>query len=255
MGTTAGAFARRPRGSRVVAAATASVFNPATASLTAWWRDFASSPLSGTASAGSSGSNSLTEATDPPASGGALNGHAAMQFDGSNDKLTANGTLDTYFNANAGSGWALVTVDAVTTNAAGFSANDCIISSVTSGRFGLFLTNNAGTYSVNLGIFDGAAKVTAASGNIALATPTLVRFKWNGSNIFVNTDGFVWTSAAAGSIDNVTFGLQAGVSPSGAVFTDVNTYEIGLSDTVLDDTFMFTDLPAYINDRYSLAIA
>src|SRR5678815_176148 len=78
------------------------VFNPATLFLTGWWRgSYSASPWVGTASASSSGSNNASEATTPPAAGATVNGFAPVDFDGVDDLLRADGTLDTYFATNA----------------------------------------------------------------------------------------------------------------------------------------------------------
>lgn len=63
-------------------------FDPATLVLTHWQRgSFASSPWAATASAGDSGSRALSEATNPPSAGTAVNGFTPALFDGTNDVL------------------------------------------------------------------------------------------------------------------------------------------------------------------------
>lgn len=76
----------------------ASVFDPATLSLTGWWRaSYSGSPWVGTASAGASGSRNLTEATNPPTAGTAVDGFTPARFNGTNQKLGHAGPVATTF--------------------------------------------------------------------------------------------------------------------------------------------------------------
>lgn len=58
-----------------------------------WQVSYSGSPWVGSASAGSSGGRNLTEATNPPASGGPLNGFTPPDFDATNDRLDTGAVL------------------------------------------------------------------------------------------------------------------------------------------------------------------
>ena len=87
--------------------APAAAWDPSQLALTGFWRDFVNPTWLGSASAGTSAANDLTDPGNEPAQGTALNGWGVADFNGSNDWLLADDTCDTYFNASSLSGWVL----------------------------------------------------------------------------------------------------------------------------------------------------
>jgi hypothetical protein len=228
----------------------ASVFNPATLSLTGWWRaSFSASPWSGTASAGGSGSRDLTEATNPPAAGSAVNGLTPADFDGTNDKLTAPGTMDTYWNAGAGSGWVLAYVDAISTDNALVYLNDCILSTSPAMYLGVYLRSSG---VVGIRFVDVGEVVVSTS--ISTGAWVLVQWKYDGSTIKIRTNGNAWTSAAAGNIGLLSQSIVLGQNYDGSEKLDGKILDVGLADTALSDA-NFDNVLAYCRDRYGLALA
>ena len=77
-------------------------FTSTSLSLTGFWQaNFSASPWTGTASTGTSGSNNLSEATHPPTTGTTVSGFIPAHFNGTNQLLTATGTLATYYTISA----------------------------------------------------------------------------------------------------------------------------------------------------------
>lgn len=232
------------------AGGSAAAFDPATLSLTGWWRaSFAASPWVGVASAGSSGSRDLTEATNPPAVGSALNSHASADFDGTNDKIGTALTAADFTDVNAYSGWVLFQADAIGTNSAEGTAyeNDPLIRNGNS-NFGVTLRSSP---QVQVWHFDGAWK--AAEVTIATGTPQLVRFKYDGTNIKVSVNSGAYTSRAVGNMSAGTAAMSLGGESFAATFFNGRIWDVALTDQVLSDADL-DNVKAYINARYALAL-
>jgi hypothetical protein len=231
----------------------AEAFDPALhLALAGYWRSsYSASPWTGTASAGgTSSAQDLTEATNPPSTDTAVNGKVPANFDGTNDQLTGDDTLETYINASAESGWALVYVDAISTNDASWSQNDCIVATDASGRWGVYLKSGAGT-TVGFAHFDGAADDTVET-TIATGVWQFVQWKYDGTNIKIRVNGGAWASAAADAVDDRSYAAKVGVSPGGQFF-DGKILEIGLTDVTLADA-TFDQIRAYVTRRYGLSV-
>lgn len=228
-----------------------STFDPATLQLTGWWRaSYSASPWVGMASAGSSGANNLSEATNPPASISAL-GFTVADFDGTNDELTAADTLDTYAAAGAFSGWQLINVDAISTDNAAVYNNDSTFGTKTSTYFGIFLKSGGGSPTVHAYLWDGGDKSVSAS--IATGAWTLVQWKVDGTNITIRVNGDAWQSSAAGNIQSLAGGVRLGGDRTPTEMYDGKIAETGLIDAVLSDSD-FANIKSYINTRYALAL-
>jgi hypothetical protein len=225
-------------------------FDPATLALTSWWRaSYTASPWVGAASAGISGTRDLTEATNPPTAGAAVNGRTPAAFDGTNDSLTAGGDLDTAVNAASGSGWALVKIASLRTNNPNSYENEAIIATVTNSYYQVVLKT---TPEVIFSVFDGVSHKTA-SAPIATGTWTLVQWRHNGATVQIRVDSGAWVSTASGSVGAVTNAVKIGVDPAGTRFYYGDIADIALTDAVLTDD-EFNDVVSYINNRYGLSL-
>jgi hypothetical protein len=218
--------------------------------LTIWNKPaYGGSPWAGSASAGSSGSRSLSEATNPPAVGATLgtSGLAGADFDGTNDQLTNGTAISTLLSASAWSIWAIVNLDAIDTNDTGSPwLNDAI--AIDTGTFwSLSVRSNGGAPRAQAYQWDGAAKVAEAA--IGLSTVSLICAKYDGANISIRvrtaaTTG-AWSSNPAGNITTVTGTLRVGQSVSGAVM-DGRLWEIATAATAFSDSD-FDNVVASIN--------
>jgi hypothetical protein len=237
----------------------AATFDPATLALTGWWRaSFASSPWTPTASAGTSGSNgNLAEATNPPAVGTALNGYDSADFDGTNDALTSAATIADLINADSYSGWALIRANAIGTSATDAAPydNDPITTTNAQQHFGLALTTNGGDR-IQVYHNDGVSWKTVPSLTISTATPVLVQFRYDGTDIEARIDSGAYQSVAAGNVSAAVLDgdLMVFGGPSFAsAFADLNVWEYGVSDQTFSDAD-FDNVKDYINARYGLAL-
>jgi len=146
-----------------------------------------------------------------PADGLRDQGYASLLFDGSND-FVAGAAISSFFTAAAGEvvfRARIRSVSAGSTFAPGSTsyANDLLFGD--SGGF-LWVTvrNNAGTYTLIAGLWDGAEKAVASAA-ITLNTWNTIAMRWTGGTLTLNVNG-AETSVAAGSISTMTGLLRFG---------------------------------------------
>jgi hypothetical protein len=223
----------------------AGVFDPAYLSLTGFWRNYTNPTWSGTASAGSSGSNSLTDPGTEPAQGTALNGWGTANFNGTDDHFTASGTLDTYIAATAFTmGW-LIKPDTVTPGA------DLHLWKDSNSAVMLHITT-AGNVRLTV---NGSTSVSHA---ISASVYSLVLVRYTGSAIQIGVnelpgaDGGGTTAAFSSSL-TLTGTVDVGSDGAGFDEYDGHIAEILIADTSLSDAVL-TNYRAYINSRYALSL-
>lgn len=221
---------------------------PASLSLTGWWRaSYSGSPWVGTASAGSSGSRDLTEATNPPATGSALNGLTPADFDGVNDLLTNATTLTDYITASAYFGWVLFNADTVS---GGSAFNGPNIIADTGGFWGVAVFDLGGTPTVGPWHWDGGAKNALAT--ISTGAWNLACWRYDGVDIRLKLNSGSIVTTAAGSVSTLTGTMEVGNGFS-AIFIDGRVAEIGLMASAGTDA-LFDDIRSYVNTRYALSL-
>lgn len=224
-----------------------SAYDPAVLSLTGWWRDYAASPWVGTASAGASGGRTLTEATNPPAAGAAVNGHAPADFDGSNDKLASALTLGDFISSSHWSMWALAWVD----------------NAFASGGAGTLYTNpaffvdtpnaylTAGFSSDGMALYHNAAEYAVAQATGAWA---LLQWKYDGTDIKLRVNAGAWVGTNSTNIPDVTGTMLMGVRyDGGTTFLDGKILDFGVADSLINDA-TFDDILSYARAQYALAL-
>ncbi len=248
VGTASGAWSVTLRIHVLARKGSSSGFDAATLSLTGFWRaSYAASPWVGVPSAGSSGSRDLSEATNPPSAGAAINGLTPADFDGTNDVLTNATQMGTLLSASAWSCWALVNIDAINTNNTDVWLNDPIFND--SGAFWGIHLKSGGT--VHAYQWDGAAK--SVSETIATGAWALVQAKYDGTNLRLRVNGGSWQSVAAGNIATTTGTLRVGLTPTAGHAFDGRMADLGIANTAFSDA-TFDDLKSYINARYGLSL-
>lgn len=219
-------FGARSRGIRRLGS-----FDRASLALTGLWSNFSASPWVGSPSAGVSGDNDLSEATNPPAAGATVNGRTPADFDGTNDELDAEGTANTYFNAQTLSGWILFNADAVNTNNATTYENDCLITTRPSAYFTVFLKSTG-----EIGIRFVPTAESIVTSTFTIGAWQLVQWKYDGATIRIRVNGGAWQSAAAtGNFGDLANTLHFGTNYSVSAIFDGKILEIGLTDIVLSD--------------------
>jgi len=237
------------------------VFNPATLDLTLWQRDYAGSPWTGTASAGTSGSNSFSEATNPPSVGTALNGHGTADYDGTNDILgQASGDASTYLTNTNGSGWVLFNADAASADAgAGSRQNNPQFLASNNGQFGI------GFSSVGIHVYtvDGSNGQTEKVIACATGGWHLLQFKYSlgggGLSLKLRLDNGAWqesTSAFGATLsgDMATSVLRSGGDSSNtSPFYNGRVADRAVSKLTISDGD-FDNVRSYANARYGVSV-
>jgi hypothetical protein len=234
----------------------AAVFDPAVLALSGWWRaSYAGSPWVSRASAGSSGANgNLAEATNPPATGAAVNGLTPADFDGSNDQLlNANDLHATFLSTSAFHITALVKFNTAGAAAAGAAYGErAVLADDTQG----YCNFSHSTRGITLSHYDTATglwrEATVACGTGAWH---LAHGWYDGVNLFVQLDSGapVTGETVATPLPSVAGTVCVGRNYSGTAFVDGDIAEVMIATTNLGSTAR-TDIKSYVNSRYALAL-
>lgn len=227
-------------------------FDPTTLPLTAYFKMFGTAPWAGTASAGTSGSRTLSAVSgSDPVAGDALNGINAATFDkdaGTPQYLRdATDLLDVYLSSTAYT--VSVLIKPVTAPSAGANPyNNASVFGENQGNFGLEYSD-AG---IELFHYSGSYKT------VAVALPTgswaLVDAKYDGTDIKIRVNGGAWTSLAAGSL-TIAGSSQVRVGRNfSTVYLDASIMELLVSDTEISDADLDSYRTDYVDPTYGLAL-
>lgn len=231
----------------------AAAYDPASESLAGWWRaSYSGSPWAGTASAGSSGSYNLTEATNPPQTGTAVNGYTPAKWDRdvANHVLSnATAVKNNFMTTTAFTAIALV-------NPAGLGADDAspfaeqAVVLDTEGYWSLNLTTS-GTRVYSYGSAAHASPYTAVS----TSAWSMIVGKLDGGFLYSKVNSGSWSAgtAAAASTITGTATLAAGRNYANNQFLKSSVLEIMLATSALSDGTL-DNIRGYFNTRYSLAL-
>jgi hypothetical protein len=225
-------------------------FNRATLTLTGWWKgSYGGSPWVGSASAGTSGSRNLTEATNPPAAGAAQNGLTPADFDGTNDKLSNALTLDNFITNSAGSVWILFRPDTAGTAAAAFSKHTQRGLLAQDGGSTTFSVTHS-TAGVALSIYDTSQKeIEIACG---IGAYHLAQVRWGGGNAELRVDNGLWSTTACTGMTGTAGALVVGRNFFNQFF-DGRILEVGIAASRLDDA-TFNNIKSAINSDFALSL-
>ncbi len=230
--------------------AASSVFDPASLSLTGWWREYTGTPWVGTASAGTSGTHNLSTGSPAPTLG-TLNGHGTANYDGATESLLYTGSLADLISTGTGTivvlffGTSAVADSGVWYAEPAFIATDSHIS-----EFG-FCFSDAGVIAGN---YDGAAfNRLAVPANIGAWH--MASYTWDGAQLRVRVDNGAYQTVAAGAIASIApYGAESGMDPtSNTVFYNGYIAELITSDTVISDANL-DNLRTYMNTRYGVSV-
>lgn len=232
------------------AGAAAAAYDPAVLALTGWWRaNYVGSPWTPTASAGSSASNGdFAEATNPPATGSAVNGLTPADFDGSNDVLASATTLPTLVSVSAGTIIALFNADAVAADeGAGAAISNAQLFTNASGHIGMSVSASG----LRCALHDGAYREPAAN---AFSTGAWVMgmMRWNGTVVEQSVNAGTATSTAAGNLSGGN-AVKTGANYAGTVFFDGKLLELMTIDSFLSDATLI-QIKSYFNAHYGLSL-
>lgn len=190
--------------------------------------------------------------TTRPATGRTINGYAAADFDGTDDVLVphSNASLTSFGSLTAYTTWAVVLVDAVTGTSTDYRNNEQICASTTNGfamRFGF--RKNGAVYTAGTGHYDGAFKQCVDT--ISLGTATLLRCRYDGTNIYLQVGSNAEVSVAAGTIAGADITVKLGTR-----YTSTAPFFDGLLACLVASNVNEAnrdDVSAYLRNKYGLA--
>lgn len=227
----------------------AAVYDPAVLSLNGWWRansttGYTSGTFNGVASAGSSGSRNLTEATNPPGTGSTLNGHTVADFDGTNDRLGTALTLDDFANSNAISGWLLFNADSAPADPGAGTryAAAQMLTDVTDAYCHVGITANGVHFSYDAGATYCQIATSTGVWNFA-------QFKYDGTNIKLRVNTSSWASTPSSGPASLVRAMRMGANYNATAFFDGKIAECALCDSVVSDA-NFDNIRLYLLSRY-----
>lgn len=240
------AFGASSRGVKKPTATTS--FDPATLALTGWWRAAypPSPPWTSIASAGTSGARELTEATNPPTAGTALNGFNTANFDGVNDIINGADALSTYGSATAGSLAFLIYADTLPADTGVVRTNAALL--LDSNVYFVVAVCDSG---VAVNLFDVGWKATPYAALVPGAW-TFVQVRWDSTTLSVRTNNNPWQDVPCGAIADVTGTITLGQGNTGPFF-DGRIASFIASQSAFT-TAQFDQLRDYVNTRYALTI-
>jgi hypothetical protein len=213
--------------------------------------DYSGSPWAGTASAGASSGRSMTEATNPPATSAAINGHTVPDFDGTNDVLAAGVASDTVF-STVGSFAALIYPTATpASSGAGSRYND--------GTVFADPTNAEATFGFTA---DGIVAVildnTVTYNEMAIAASqdawNLMQFTWDGSYLRGRKNkGAYATPVACGPLTTITpSNPRSGLGYGGSRFT--GRIAMIITSASVWSTVANTNIAAYAETIFGISL-
>jgi hypothetical protein len=230
----------------------AAVFDPATLSLSGWWRAaFSAVPWTGTASAGSSGSRDLATLGADPSVGATLNGLAGADF--ATSKLTTSLAGTSLLTDAAFSFWFLVRADTVIADPGpGLRWQADGLFDDTGATY-VQCTLHAGGCTLSTTASGGSDELTTA---FSTGTPHLVQGSFDGTNLELQVDSAAKATMAASmgpgaTIDDLSTNIRIGLTAYGNL--DGRLWDIGFRQAAANDTDR-ANIRAYVNSRYALAL-
>lgn len=217
------------------------VFDPTTLAFDGLWLpSFTGSPWVASASAGGSGSNgNLSEGTDPPATGTAVNGYTPAAFRGDvggldADQLISAHAFSTFATASAYSGTCIFNCRKFTTNAGSGSFYDNG-SIWTNGAYaGLVLRGSGASGNVTLFHFDGSQQSVSAA--ISKDTWYVVDWKFSSGTLYLRINGGSWqTATSIGNLADLTATFQMSKQYDNHKYLNADVMALGVAKTALSD--------------------
>lgn len=188
-------------------------YSPAGLALSGWFaKNYTASPYNGTASAGTSGAKSFTEATNPPSAGGGV-----ATFNGTNQKLTST-ALSGYLNS---SGWGIhMRVNLTSVPADPGPGGRVAIGSLLCDDGAYFvIAPSASGISVELADGVGAASTLTLACATGSYKTIQIRYNLAASGLIeIRVDGGAWSSQAYGAIGSLTGVLKMGTNYNNSAF-------------------------------------
>lgn len=205
----------------------------------------------GTASAGTSGSNSITRTATAPTVGATLGGFATIDFNGTTQHLNG-AALSTYVTADIESGWILLYIDSINAGSnfgGGGEWQDVQVVGNASGYWGVGL--HVTTPQVMAWHYATATYETIATGAWKLVRWRRVSI---GSDLEIGVNSGAMQTAASNAIGDLTGILRVGgAGTSSDYHFDGRIAAMGLSKTAFLDGD-FDDIRAGLNAKYGISL-
>lgn len=233
-------------GSRGVAAS-APAFDVTTLTATGLYRgSFSGSPWAGTASAGTSGSKSLAEASVPPIAGTAVNGKTPALFDGT--KQLGGVSLANYLTTSAYLWWSLFYLSSSGGSGAisGPHVNPALWTD-DSAYIGSSFRSSGGSHYIQVWHNDGAW-----DGNehqVLLDTWNLICVRYDGTNIRSSLNGGAVSVKSRGNVGSIAGNLYVGRNFDGSARMTGQTMELGFIAAAESDS-RFDDILSSVRGTY-----
>lgn len=243
-------------GNRRVAAA---AFDPATLALSGYYQgSYAPNTWTGTASAGTSGSRSVTEPTNPPTSGTPVNGFAPAAFNGTNQKLTDSSNLSSYVTPTEGSHWELFRATSISGGAAAGYDNPALCCDIAGGNWGMHVGGASNDKFIAY-LYDAIVGAKKAEFTIVTGTYYLGQMRWKGSTNTAEArlNGGAWTalSGAAFTSINGTLSSLYGMGRDYSQAKFFNGEKLGSgSRLVLMSDAEFDSIRSYVLAKFGLSV-
>lgn len=224
-----------------------------------WTTAYAASPWVGVASAGSSGTNNLTEATNPPATGPALNGRTPALFNGTNSKLTAATDAGTMLSAGAWSFWCLFKANTIAGVQSVYGANnESLGGAAVTQTWVASLTDldpgGAHDYRAQIGQIQLDSSPVINNLAITLGTYHLLQGKYDGTNVRARVDSGSWVDVASTHNVGISGAYTIGPSVNGALVDfDGDIADTGVAAVAFSDGD-FDAIKAELNTLHGLAL-
>jgi hypothetical protein len=231
----------------------AAAFDPASLSFNGWWESgagsgYSSGTFDGVASAGSSGSRDLTEATNPPGTGTAYNGHTAADFDGSNDTLQTTLTLDDFINSNAFSIGVIFEADAAFADPgdANLYTAPQFFTDAVDAYFSFGFTN--GGVHISCNACTTILQVACGTGAVHCA-----QAKYDGSTLSLRVDSGARSTVSSTGPGALTRAMRMGRDYAGTNFFNGRIIGLYVMDSTLSDANE-DNIKSYWNTLYSVSL-
>lgn len=205
------------------------LFDVSTLSLSGWWRgSFSASPWSGVTSAGASGGRDLSEGTNPPSAGTAVNGFTPADFDGTNDIISSAVQMTSFVGSSGGIA-ILFKADSASAPQSEAYADTCLMSDA-GGAPICFAINTSGLRAT---VYDGVSWKKTTAITCSFGEWHWGFMWWDGSNLYCQLDnGTIQSIALAGTVTPDGSVMRLGTNYSAASFYDGQILDVKMKNGV-----------------------
>lgn len=222
--------------------------DPTSLILSGWYRgSYTAAPWTGTASGGSSGSNTWQNGSGPPGAGVAVNGYTPVTFSGATHLIDAVTTVPNYITTTAYRVILLINAASAAAPAGNIFDNPGLLTE-NGGNWGIVYNTDG----VNVYHNDGSYKV--ATKTCSTGAWHVVDVSYNGTTLSVQVDAGTAATVAAGTLGSIVGAVfRIGGNYNAAVkFTGDMMEAISAQDPLVST--VPSSFKSYLNSRYALSL-